>query len=134
MTFIQTDGLTFLGPGSEWFWTAFPNAVSAVANFWEEMGTFTTGRETTRAGDPQGGNGTGWHEVSLSDGSSGWISSRQLSDVSRAHELPGGPCAVWSTSREVGPLPEQRPSRRRPSLPCPNARRTRRIPCSRAGM
>lgn len=27
MTFINTDGLTFLGPGSEWFWTA----VSAVA-------------------------------------------------------------------------------------------------------
>jgi hypothetical protein len=27
MTFINTDGLSFLGPGSEWFWTA----VSAVA-------------------------------------------------------------------------------------------------------
>ena len=30
MTFINTDGLSFLGPGSEWFWTAV-SAITLVA-------------------------------------------------------------------------------------------------------
>ena len=31
MTFINTDGLSFLGPGSEWFWTAFQGVVVALS-------------------------------------------------------------------------------------------------------
>jgi hypothetical protein len=31
MTFINTDGLSFLGPGSEWFWTAFQGIVVALS-------------------------------------------------------------------------------------------------------
>jgi hypothetical protein len=31
MTFINTDGLSFLGPGSEWFWTAFQGIVLALS-------------------------------------------------------------------------------------------------------
>ena len=30
MTFINTDGLSFIGPGSEWFWTALSGIVVAV--------------------------------------------------------------------------------------------------------
>ena len=30
MTFINTDGLSFIGPGSEWFWTAVSGLVLAV--------------------------------------------------------------------------------------------------------
>ena len=31
MPFINTDGLSFLGPGSEWFWTAFQGIVIAAS-------------------------------------------------------------------------------------------------------
>jgi len=30
VTFINTDGMAFIGPGSEWFWTAFSGIVLAV--------------------------------------------------------------------------------------------------------
>jgi len=30
MTFINTDGMSFIGPGSEWFWTALSGIVLAV--------------------------------------------------------------------------------------------------------
>ena len=30
MTFINTDGMAFIGPGSEWFWTALSGIVLAV--------------------------------------------------------------------------------------------------------
>ena len=30
MPSINTDGIVFIGPGSEWFWTAFSGAVVAV--------------------------------------------------------------------------------------------------------
>ncbi len=30
MTFINTDGMAFIGPGSEWFWTALSGVVLAV--------------------------------------------------------------------------------------------------------
>lgn len=30
MTFINTDGMSFIGPGSEWFWTAISGVVLAV--------------------------------------------------------------------------------------------------------
>jgi hypothetical protein len=31
MSFINTDGLTVLGPGSEWFWSAFQGVVVAIS-------------------------------------------------------------------------------------------------------
>lgn len=31
MSIINTDGMTFIGPGSEWFWTAFQGLVVAVS-------------------------------------------------------------------------------------------------------
>ena len=31
MTFINTDGSSLLGPGSEWFWAAFQSVVVAVS-------------------------------------------------------------------------------------------------------
>jgi hypothetical protein len=30
MSFINTDGLSFIGPGSEWFWTAFQGVIVAL--------------------------------------------------------------------------------------------------------
>jgi hypothetical protein len=30
MKFINTDGMTFIGPGSEWFWTAVSGLMLAV--------------------------------------------------------------------------------------------------------
>ena len=30
MTFINTEGMSFIGPGSEWFWTAISAVVVAV--------------------------------------------------------------------------------------------------------
>ena len=30
MQFINTDGMAFIGPGSEWFWTALTGVVLAV--------------------------------------------------------------------------------------------------------
>jgi hypothetical protein len=30
MTFINTNGLAFIGPGSEWFWTAISGIVLAI--------------------------------------------------------------------------------------------------------
>ena len=33
MTLINTDGMAFIGPGSEWFWTALSGLVLAVTFF-----------------------------------------------------------------------------------------------------
>ena len=30
MKFINTDGMAFIGPGSEWFWTALSGLILAV--------------------------------------------------------------------------------------------------------
>jgi hypothetical protein len=30
MSFVNTDGLSFIGPGSEWFWTAFQGVIVAL--------------------------------------------------------------------------------------------------------
>ena len=33
MNFINTDGMSFIGPGSEWFWTALGVIIAAVTLF-----------------------------------------------------------------------------------------------------
>ncbi len=33
MTFVNTDGMSFIGPGSEWFWTALTGIVLALTFF-----------------------------------------------------------------------------------------------------
>ena len=62
MTFINTDGMSFIGPGSEWFWTALSGVVLAVtflgiyrqlrlaqnANAFEQLNRFTSDWDSER--------------------------------------------------------------------------------------